>query len=105
MSPYLRNCAITPDDITRAKKIHSPALPPLKGKMVDTRPKLYEPIPRMDIPAPIIEEHRNLSLQMDLCYVNRFPFFHTISEDIWYCATHACKSRSKVQILMCLKKV
>ena len=105
VSPYLRNCTTTPDDITRARTIHGPTLPPLKGKMVDTRPKLYEPIPRGNIPAPIIEEHHDLSLQMDFCYVNRSPFFHTISDDICYRTTHACKSRSKGQILLSLKKV
>ena len=67
VSPYLRNCTITPDDITRAKTIHGPVLPPIKGNMVDTRPTMYTPIPRVDIPAPIIAEHRDLSLQMDLC--------------------------------------
>ena len=36
VSPYLQNCTITPDDITRAKTIHGPALPPIKGKMVDS---------------------------------------------------------------------
>ena len=92
VSPYLHNCTITLDDITRAKMIHGPAIPPLKGKMVDTRPKFYEPIPCMDIPAPIIEEHRDLSLQMDLCYVNGSPFFHTILDHICYRTTHACKS-------------
>ena len=45
VSSYLHNCTITPDDVTRAKTIHNPALLPFKGKMVDTRPKLYEPIP------------------------------------------------------------
>ena len=102
VSPYLSNCAITPDDITRAKTIHGPALPPLKGKMVDTRPKLNKSIPCMDIPAPT--RARDLSLQMDVCYVNG-SFFHTITDDICYRTTHACKSRSKGQILMCLRKV
>ena len=105
VSPYLRNCAITPDDITRAKTIHGPALPPLKGKMVDTRPTLYKPILRVDVPAPIIEEHQDLSLQMDFCYVNGSPFFHTITDDICYRTTHACKSSSKAQILLSLRKV
>ena len=36
VSPHLHNCNTTPDDITRARTIHGPALPPLKGKMVDT---------------------------------------------------------------------
>ena len=105
VSPYLCNCNTTPDDITRAHTIHGPALPPLKGKMVDTRPKLYEPIPCVDIPAPIIEEHRDLSLQMDFCYMNGSPFFHTISNNICYRTTHACKSRSKGQILNSIRKV
>ena len=61
VSPCLHNCTITPDDITRANTIHGPALPPLKGKMVNTCPKLYETIPQVDVPAPIIEEHRDLS--------------------------------------------
>ena len=105
VSPYLRNCTITPDNITRAKTIHGPALTPLKGKMVNTRPKLYEPIPCVDVPAPIIEEHHDLSLQMDFCYVNGSPFFHTITDDICYRTMHACKSRSKAQILLSLRKV
>ena len=73
--------------------------------MVDTRPILYKPIPRVDIPAPIIDEHTDLSLQIDFCYINGSPFFHTISDDICYCTTHACKSRSKAQIFLYLRKV
>ena len=73
--------------------------------MVDSRPKLYEPIPCVDVLAPIMEEHRNLSLQMDFCYVNGSPFFHTITDHICYRTTHACKSRSKAQILTILQKV
>ena len=42
---------------------------------------------------------------MDFCYMNGSPFFHTISDDICYRTTHACKSRSKAQILLSLKKV
>ena len=105
ISPYLRNCTVTPDDITRATTIHGPALPPIKGKMVNSKPALYAPIPRVEVPAPIIEEHKNLSLQMDLCYVNGSPFFHTITDSICYRTTHACKSRSRAQILTCIKKV
>ena len=45
VSPYLRNCTVTPDDITRATTIHGPEIPPIKGKMVNTKPRLYTPIP------------------------------------------------------------
>ena len=51
------------------------------------------------------ELYQDLSMQMYFCYVNGSPFFHTISDDICYCTTHACNSRSKGQILNGTRKV
>ena len=103
--PYLPNCPVTPDNVTRAKTIYGPTLSPLKGKMVDTNPGIYEPVPRVKVPAPVLKEHRDLALQMDFCYSNGSPFFHMIYDYICYCTTHTCKSRCKQQILRCLNKV
>ena len=101
----LHNCRVTPDDIRRARIIYGPALPTLKGKMIHTNPGIFQPIPRVNIPAPIINEHRNISLQIDFCFINGAPFLHTVSEHINYRTTQPCTSRGRLQILRKLAEV
>ena len=86
---------MTPDDIRRARIIYGPALPTLKGKMVHTNPGIFEPIPRINIPAPINDEHRNVSLQIDFSFINGAPYLHTVSEHINYRTTHPCTNRGR----------
>ena len=73
--------------------------------MIHTNPGIFQPIPRVNIPAPIINEHRNISLQIDFCFINGAPFLHTVSEHINYRTTQPCTSRGRLQILRKLAEV
>ena len=66
----IRNCPITPDDARRALLIYGPDIATLKGKMtrLSAAPRVptFESVP---IPAPILDHHRNVTLCVDLFFV------------------------------------
>jgi hypothetical protein len=75
----LRNCDVTVDDVNRADAIYGPAVAILKGKTVRRRPEHTQHRARVQIPAPILQQHQEVRLFMDYFFVNGTPFFHTIS--------------------------
>ena len=55
-------------------------------------------IKRVPIPAPILNEHRNIDLHVDFFFVNRLAFLHTKSEKVNFITVQYCKSRSVTEI-------
>ena len=78
-SNFILNCPITVDDAKRALKIYGAAVSTLKGKTVKKQNKGIPDYRKTMIPAPIIEQYKNIRIFMDIFFVNGIPFFHTIS--------------------------
>ena len=77
----ITNCTVTVDDITRSEHIYGPPEPLLKGKMTRAAPPQVK-IEKIPIPAPILEFHKNVTLLVDIFYVNGLMFLHTKSEKL-----------------------
>jgi hypothetical protein len=78
----IHNCPITAEDAKRALIIYGPDPATLKGK---TTRKTTEHIPRtipLILPDYILEHHRNVTLCMDVFFVQGQRFHHTISRSI-----------------------
>jgi hypothetical protein len=88
----LKNCPVLRADVLAAKDIYDPNLGSLRGKTVRqsgdcVRPE-YE-----EVPIGIKEQYCDITICMDLMYINKLPFLVTISRDIKFGTIQAIKSR------------
>jgi hypothetical protein len=82
----LPNCPLTPNDITAAEDIFGPDIGSLKGKQVPLTPDVVHfNVPEM--PAFIYERYKDVKVAVDIMYVNKIPFFVSISRDIHFCTS------------------
>jgi hypothetical protein len=93
---FVINCPVTPDDARRALLIYGPDIAVLKGRTIKKSPASRVPTyTAVPIPAPIMLHHRNISLCVDLFFVQGNAFFHTISRDIGYRTATAIADRKQ----------
>ena len=75
------------------EKIYGKDLASLQGKTTRTGFKAVSHI--VPIPEEIIENHQNVTLYVDVMYVNKLTFLTTISENICYCTVNYVKTQKK----------
>ena len=78
----ITNCPVTVDDAKRAVLIYGPPIPSLKGKTSQNAPKPLPNFIRQQIPAPILDAHKEVVLSIDNFFVNGNKFLHSISRKI-----------------------
>jgi hypothetical protein len=77
----IQNCPITTEDVKIAEAIFGPDIGTIKGKK--TRPKPPQVRPNIvEIPKELIEQHSDLTLCIDLLFVNGMPMFTSIDKTI-----------------------
>ena len=75
------NCPVTVQDIKNAEFVWGPELGCLKGKTTrQPSPKIR--LENMPIPAPILQQYRDVTLSVDIMKVTGIPFLMTISRHI-----------------------
>jgi hypothetical protein len=84
MNNLIHNRPVTVDDARRAIVIYAgPDMASLKGK---TTSKQSPSAPSFDpvhiLPAPILQDHKNVTPAVDYFFVQGHPFLHTISRNI-----------------------
>jgi hypothetical protein len=77
------NCPITRRDIISAEDIFGPDLGTLKGKTVRQTP-LPVKLSFANVPDSIMARYHNVILGADIMFVNRIPFFVTISRHLQF---------------------
>jgi hypothetical protein len=80
----LPNCPVTRDDIVAAEKIFGPDVGSLKGKTVRRTGEHVEHA-AVTVPSEIMELYRRVTIGADIMFVNKLPFFVTISRNIKFC--------------------
>jgi len=93
------NCPVTVDDAKCAVLIYGPDVAALKGK-VTKGPSVHVPtfVP-VQLPAPILEHHHNVTLCMDIFYLQGLPFFCMISCEIQFRMVAPVTNCSKTTLL------
>jgi hypothetical protein len=74
----IKDCPVTVEDAMGAYKIWGPSVAALKGKTVRTKPEPVR-INTVHIPKEIRELHKEVTLTIDIFFVNQIPFFVTLS--------------------------
>ena len=71
----ITSCDINTDNIKRADTIWGPAESVLQGKMKRKRPNTHNKIPKLAIPLSVSQQHKQITMYIDIFYVNQIPFF------------------------------
>jgi len=95
---------ISKSDIIAADNIFGPNLGSLKGKTARTPPKhVFDNID--PVSRDILEKYRNVTLCIDIMFVNKIPFIITISRYIKFITVEVLKNRQTKTLSKILKNV
>jgi hypothetical protein len=103
-SNQVQECPVTTEDAMVASKIWGPDVPSLKGKTTRRTP----PTVRTDIveiPIEIRQLHRVVTLSIDVFFVNKIPFFITLSQKLMFTTVTHLENRKALTIFKSLKSI
>ena len=82
------NCPITIEDVMRAENINGPSIQALIVKTIRKKPS---PVVSdyLAVPHEIFEENRNVTLSIDVMFMNRFSFLTSISRHLKFTTAEA----------------
>ena len=82
-STLIPNRPVIPDGVTVDNKIYGPNIQSLKGKTVRRHPTLVV-MYYITIPPEVIEEHEDMTVEIDAMYVNKLMFVVSTSQSILF---------------------
>jgi hypothetical protein len=90
----IRNCPMTPSSISAAHNIFGPDVASLKGK---TTRRTHEPVLTgyVQIPKEILELNKDVTLAVDVMFVDGIPFVVSLSRKIKFTTSEYVPRRSK----------
>ena len=94
----LMSCLVTRTDILATEDILGPEVGSLKGKTVRIGAKSVQ-VDLEQVPVTIMERYRRVTLGADIMFVNKIPFFVTISRAIKFGTLELLKNR-KIPTIM-----
>ena len=93
----IRNCPVTVDDVNIAEKIFGPDIGSLKGKSTRSKPNPVKS-DLIEIPSELKIKHQDLTLCMDIMFVNGIPMLTSIDRSIRFRALIVLDDRSESAI-------
>jgi hypothetical protein len=100
----IKNCPVTSIDITNANKIFGTDVATLKGKTVRmTHPPVVTDY--VQIPNEIMSLNRNITLAIDLMFVNGLPFMVSISRKIKFTTVKYLLGRKQDHLVKSIRKI
>ena len=103
-SNMIKNCSITPSDITNAKEIFGPALASVRGKTVPRTPAPvvgdYVAVPRL-----LVERNKIITMVVDVFFVDGTAFLITLSRNVKFITTEHTPVRTAKALVMHIERV
>ena len=101
---HLKDCPITRQDIMAATDIFGPNLGSLKGKTVH-RPNPHVKTGTAGVPMEILSIHRDITLAIDIMFINKIQFLATTSRNLKFGTVEALNNRQIPTIINKLKSI
>jgi hypothetical protein len=103
-SNMIKNCTVTSTDVANANKIFGLDRITLRGKTVQTTPP---PVVTdyVKIPREIVSPNRNVTLLIDIMFVNIPPFMVSVSRQMKFTTLEYLHGRNQPQLVTCIKKM
>ena len=100
----LPNCPVTPRDVVFANKLFGPDVGALKGKTTRRGPSIVDSPVSVDI-THILKYYVEVTLCVDLMYVNKEPLLVTLSRNVKFGTVEAVKDRKETTMLKSIASV
>ena len=103
-SNQIRNCPVTTIDIENAEKIFGKDVAYIKGKTTRSKPRMtrYDEI---EVPKEIRNKAKNITLYIDVMYINGIRFLTSISHPLYYRMSQHLEDTTKGSFYKALDKV
>jgi len=99
------NSPITKEDILHAEDILGPNLGSLKGKTVRKTPERVVLNSLDNLPVELLTEHGNVTIAIDIMYINEIPFMMTTSRAIHFGTAEMIKNKTKLTIIKSIQQI
>ena len=100
----LKDCPITPDDVSNAHAIFGPDLASIRGKTVRCKPARVV-TDYVDIPRYIFDIHKQVTLTADIMFVNSVPFLVSASRNINLITIEHAPTRTASKLASLLQRI
>ena len=103
-SNQIKDCPVTVQDVDNAFKIWGKNIAALKGKTVRGKPM---PVARdfVKVPTELMKLHKEVFLTCDIFFVNKIPFFLTLSRKICFTAVNHLANRTVPEIFKAFREI
>ena len=101
---HLQDCPVTGIDIDVARTLLGPNLGSLKGKTV-RRPNPHVPMGIAGVPSSIMKHHQQVTIAIDIMFINAIPFLITISRNLHFGTVEVLPNRQETTIKNKLRAV
>ena len=103
-SKMVTNCPVTSTDAISAFNIFGKDLDSIYGKPTRSTPATVS-TDLIKIPRTLLRNHRKLTVEADLMFINTLPFFVTISRGLAFITVQKITSRKQLHLEQALQKV
>lgn len=97
----INNCPILVEDVDRAEKLYGPSIQALKGKTV-RQTSVPVVTDYVEVPPHILRENKNITISVDVMFVNKIPFLTSISRHIKFSTAETLPTRNIKNLLGCI---